>query len=57
MGKRGGERKGGMNRGTKVGDGVLLRTNELLDAADISMLRLRWDGPFKATTCPSPDAN
>ena len=29
-----------------VGDQVLLRTKELLDAADIGKLRPRWDGPF-----------
>ena len=29
----------------KVGDRVLLRTKELLDAADIGKLRPRWDGP------------
>ena len=28
----------------KVGDRVLLRTKELLDAADIGKLRPRWDG-------------
>ena len=36
----------------KVGDQVLLRTKELLDAADIGKLQLRWDGPF---TSPSPN--
>ncbi len=30
----------------KVGDRVLLRTKELLDAADIGKLRPWWDGPF-----------
>ena len=40
----------------KVGDRVLLRTKELLDAADIGKLRPRWDGPFTVTACPSPDA-
>ncbi len=29
----------------KVGDRVLLRTKELLDAADIGKLRLVWNGP------------
>ncbi len=28
----------------------------LLDAADIGMLRPRWDGPFRVTACPSPNA-
>ncbi len=39
-------------------DKVLLRTKELLDAADIGKLRPRWDGPFKVrvTACPSPTA-
>ena len=40
----------------QVGDGVLLRTKELLDAADIGKLRPRWDGPFILTACPSPNA-
>jgi hypothetical protein len=39
-----------------VGDRVLLRTRELLDAADIGKLRPRWDGPFTVTACPSPNA-
>ena len=34
-----------------VGDRVLLRTKELLDATDISKLRARWDGPFTVTAC------
>jgi hypothetical protein len=40
----------------QVGDRVLLRTKELLDAADIGKLRPRWDGPFTVTACPSPNA-
>jgi hypothetical protein len=40
----------------KVGDRVLLRTKELLDAADIGKLLPRWDGPFTVTGCPSPNA-
>ncbi len=40
----------------KVGDRVLLRTKELLDAADMGKLRRRWDGPFTVTACPSPNA-
>ena len=40
----------------KVGDKVLLRTKELLDAADIGKLRPRWDGPFTVLACPSPNA-
>ena len=38
-----------------VGDRVLLRTKELLDAADIGKLRPRWDGPLIA--CPNPIAH
>jgi hypothetical protein len=41
----------------KVGDQVLLRTKELLDAADIGKLRPRWDGPFSLIACPGPNAN
>ena len=40
----------------QVGDRVLLRTKELLDAADIGKLRPRWDGPFRVPACPSPNA-
>jgi hypothetical protein len=40
----------------QVGDRVLLRTKELLDAADIGKLRPRWDGPFTVTACLSPNA-
>ena len=40
----------------QVGDRVLLRTKELLDAADIGKLRPRWDGPFTVLACPSPNA-
>ena len=40
----------------RVGDQVLLRTKELLDAAEIGKLRPRWDGPFTVTACPSPNA-
>ena len=39
----------------KVGDSELLRTNELLDAANIGKLRQRWNGPFTVTACPSPN--
>ncbi len=35
---------------------MLLRTKELLDAADIGKLRPRWDGPFTVTARPSPNA-
>ncbi len=40
----------------KVGGRVLLRTNELLDAADIAKLFPRWDCPFTVMACPSPNA-
>ena len=55
------ERKAKLNAGRvdtvfRVGDQVLLRTKELLDAADIGKLRPRWDGPFTVTACPSPNA-
>ncbi len=33
----------------RVGDQVLLRTMELLDAAEIGKLRPRWEGPFRLT--------
>ncbi len=47
---------GRVNTVFKVGDRVLLRTKELLDAADIGKLLPRWDGPFTVTGCPSPNA-
>ncbi len=34
---------------------MLLRTKELLDAADIGKVRQRWDGPFTVTARPSPN--
>ena len=37
----------------RVGDSVLLRTKELLDAADIGKLRQRWDGPSTVHACAS----
>ena len=40
----------------KIGDQVLLRTKELLDAADIGKLKPRWDGPFTVMAVPSPNA-
>ena len=39
-----------------VGDRVLLRTKELLDAADIDKLQPRWDGPFTVIASPNPNA-
>ena len=38
------------------GDRVLLRTKELLDAADIGKLLPRRYGPLAVTACPSPNA-
>ncbi len=35
----------------KVCDRVLLRTKELLNAADIGKLRQLWDAPFTVTAC------
>jgi hypothetical protein len=40
----------------KVGNRVLLRTKDLLDAADIGKLRPRWEGPFAVTACSRPNA-
>jgi hypothetical protein len=37
----------------KVGDRVLLRTTELLNAADIGKLRQRWDGQFAIMARPA----
>ena len=34
-----------------------LRTEELLDPADVGKLRPRRDGPFTVTACPSPNAH
>ena len=41
----------------QVGDRVLLRTKEPLDAADICKLRPRRDGPFKFTVLARPSPN
>jgi hypothetical protein len=38
----------------RVGDQVLLRTKELLDAAEIGKLRPRWEGPFGVTLPSRP---
>ena len=38
-----------------MGDEVLLRTKELLDAAEIGKLKDRWLGPFRVTACPRPN--
>jgi len=39
----------------KVGDQVMLRTKELLDAAEIGKLRPRWEGPFKVAALAGPN--
>ena len=49
------ERKAAMDKGRvdpvfRVGDEVMLRTAELLHAADIGKLRPRWEGPFRVTS-------
>jgi len=38
-----------------VGDQVMLRTKELLDAAEIGKLRPRWEGPFKVAALAGPN--
>ena len=55
------ERKAKLDAGrvdtlVKVGNRVLLRTKELLDAANIGKLPPRWDGPFTVAACPSRNA-
>ena len=39
----------------QVGDEVLLRTKELLDAAEIGKLRPRWEGPFRVKAIAGPN--
>ncbi len=39
----------------QVGDQVLLRTAELLDAAEIGKLRQRWEGPFRVIALAGPN--
>ena len=38
-----------------VGDQVMLRTQELLDAAEIGKLRPRWEGPFPVAAIAGPN--
>ena len=40
----------------QVGDQVLLRTKELLDAAEVGKLRPRWEGPFRVAALAGPNA-
>jgi hypothetical protein len=54
------ERKTTLDRGRvdttfQVGDQVLLRTVELLDAAEIGKLRPRWEGPFRVIALAGPN--
>ena len=54
------ERKAAIDKGRvdtvfQVGDEVMLRTAELLDAADIGKLRPRWEGPFRVTALAGPN--
>ena len=55
------ERKAALDQGRvdtvfQVGDQVLLRTKELLDAAEIGKLRPRWEGPFRVAALAGPNA-
>jgi hypothetical protein len=54
------ERKAALDRGRvdtrfQVGDQVMLRTKELLDAAEIGKLRPRWEGPFPVVALAGPN--
>jgi len=54
------ERKAALDPGRvdtafKVGDQVLLRTKELLDAAEVGKLRPRWEGPFRVAALAGPN--
>jgi hypothetical protein len=54
------ERKAAIDKGRvdtvfQVGDEVMLRTAELLDAADIGKLRPRWEGPIWVTAPAGPN--
>ena len=55
------ERKAALDQGRvntvfRVGDQVLLRTKEVLDAAEIGKLRPRWEGPFRVAALAGPNA-
>jgi hypothetical protein len=39
----------------QVGDQVLLRTKELLDAAEVGKLCPRWEGPFTVAALAGPN--
>ena len=54
------ERKAALDPGRvdtvfQVGDQVLLRTRELLDAAEVGKLRPRWEGPFPVAALAGPN--
>ena len=54
------ERKAKLDQGRvdtvfQVGDEVMLRTAELLDAAEIGKLRPRWEGPFRVKALAGPN--
>ena len=54
------ERKAALDRGRvdttfQVGDQVMLRTKELLDAAEVGKLRPRWEGPFPVAAVAGPN--
>ena len=53
------ERKAALDRGRvdttfQVGDQVMLRTKELLDAAEVGKLRPQWEGPFPVAAVAGP---
>ncbi len=39
----------------RVGDQVILRTKELLDAAEVGKLRPLWEGPFPVAALAGPN--
>jgi len=54
------ERKAKLDQGRvdtrfAVGDQVMLRTKELLDAAEVGKLRPRWEGPFPVVALAGPN--
>ena len=54
------ERKAALDRGRvdttfQVGDQVMLRTKELLDAAEVGKLRPRWEGPVPVAAVAGPN--
>ena len=47
--------RGLVDRTLQVGDQVMLRTKELLDAAVVGKLRPRWEGPFPLAAVAGPN--